>query len=222
MRWRLKLPASRLFSQPFIQAQIKENIKALCHWPLGGEIPGDRWIPAQMPSNAENVSILMTSSWPGPMMTKFCYLISREHSGYGLGQRETTLHCSTVSHCNWLEPWSYVFLEKKKCNDLSHYRYQATAQPNVDLLSIGPRRTDSSGIWNIMPDFPVKKILLETVLFCFNRLKQTTGKSSNIAIIAGSPANIWPIWPRRHGVNGNNNSFQNWPEQIDVGRHCIK
>ena len=28
-RWRLKSPASRLFTQPFIQAQIKENIKAL-------------------------------------------------------------------------------------------------------------------------------------------------------------------------------------------------
>ena len=60
-------------------------------------------------------------------------------------------------------------------------------------------------------------MLLETVLFCFNRLKQTTGKSSIIAIIAGSPANIWPIWPWRHGVHGNNNYFQDWPEQIDVG-----
>ena len=40
-RWRLKSPASRLFTQPFIQAQIKENIKALRHWPLCGEI--HRW-----------------------------------------------------------------------------------------------------------------------------------------------------------------------------------
>ena len=37
--------------QPFVQAQTKENIKAPCHWPLWGEITGDR------PSNAENVSI---------------------------------------------------------------------------------------------------------------------------------------------------------------------
>ena len=28
-----------------IQAQIKENIKALRHWPLWGEFTGDRWIP---------------------------------------------------------------------------------------------------------------------------------------------------------------------------------
>ena len=33
-RWRLKSPASRLFTQPFIQAQVKENIKAPHHWPL--------------------------------------------------------------------------------------------------------------------------------------------------------------------------------------------
>ena len=42
---RLKTPASPLFTQPFIQAQIKENIKAPRHWPLCGEFTGDRWIP---------------------------------------------------------------------------------------------------------------------------------------------------------------------------------
>ena len=44
-RWRLKSPASRLFTQPFIQAKIKENIKAPRHWPLCGEFTGDRRIP---------------------------------------------------------------------------------------------------------------------------------------------------------------------------------
>ena len=34
MGWRLILPASSLFTQSFIQAQIKENIKAPRHWPL--------------------------------------------------------------------------------------------------------------------------------------------------------------------------------------------
>ena len=47
-----------IFTQPFIQAQIKENIKAPRHWPLCGEFTGDWWIPALMASNAENVSIL--------------------------------------------------------------------------------------------------------------------------------------------------------------------
>ena len=34
-----------LFTQPFVQMQIKENIKARRHWPLCGEFTGDRWIP---------------------------------------------------------------------------------------------------------------------------------------------------------------------------------
>ena len=41
VRWRLKSSAT----QPFIQAQIKENIKAPRHWPLCGEFTGDQWIP---------------------------------------------------------------------------------------------------------------------------------------------------------------------------------
>ena len=44
-RWRLKSTASRLFTQRFIQAQIKENTKAPRHWPLCGEFTGYRWIP---------------------------------------------------------------------------------------------------------------------------------------------------------------------------------
>ena len=35
----------------------QRNIKAPRHWPLCGEFTGDRWIPSQMASNAENVSI---------------------------------------------------------------------------------------------------------------------------------------------------------------------
>ena len=41
---RLISPVPRLFPQPFMQAQIKENIEATCHWPLCGEFNGDRWI----------------------------------------------------------------------------------------------------------------------------------------------------------------------------------
>ena len=55
--WRLKSPASRLFTQPFIQRQIKENTKAPRHWPLCGEFTGTGDFPAQKASYAENVSI---------------------------------------------------------------------------------------------------------------------------------------------------------------------
>ena len=41
----LKSPASPLFTQPFIQTQVKRNIKAPRHWPLCGEFTGNRWIP---------------------------------------------------------------------------------------------------------------------------------------------------------------------------------
>ena len=49
-------PHDCLFNRLF-KAEIKENIKALRLWPLWGEFTGDRWIPAQRASNAENVSI---------------------------------------------------------------------------------------------------------------------------------------------------------------------
>ena len=55
--WRLKSPASRLFTQSFIQTQIKENIKAPRHRHLCGEFIGTGEFPAQRASNAENVSI---------------------------------------------------------------------------------------------------------------------------------------------------------------------
>ena len=53
-RWRLKSPASRLFTEPFIQAQFKEYIKAPRNWPLWGEFTS---FPTQRASNGENVSI---------------------------------------------------------------------------------------------------------------------------------------------------------------------
>ena len=61
--WRFKSPASRLFAQPFIQAQIKENIKAPHHWPLWGEFTGDRWIPHTMGQQCGKCLHLITSSW---------------------------------------------------------------------------------------------------------------------------------------------------------------
>ena len=57
--WLLKSQASRLFAQPFVQAQIKENIKAPHHWPLWYERnpPVTDGFPWQMVSNLENASI---------------------------------------------------------------------------------------------------------------------------------------------------------------------
>ena len=53
----LKSPVSRLFTQPFIQAQIKENTKAPRHWPLCGEFIGNRWMSHTNGQWRGNVSI---------------------------------------------------------------------------------------------------------------------------------------------------------------------
>ena len=62
-QWRLKSPALRLFTQPFIQTKIKEIIKVPRHWPLGREFTGDRWIPRTNGQLRGKCFHLMTSSW---------------------------------------------------------------------------------------------------------------------------------------------------------------
>ena len=71
--WRLESPASRLFTQTFVQAQIKQNINVPRHWLLLEQFIGDRWNPrtkvvtgefhAQRTSNGENAFYLMTPPW---------------------------------------------------------------------------------------------------------------------------------------------------------------
>ena len=58
----LDTAVSRLFTQQFIQAEIKENIKAPRHWPLWGEFTGDRWIPHTKGQWRGKCFHLMTSS----------------------------------------------------------------------------------------------------------------------------------------------------------------
>ena len=53
--WRLKSPASRLFAQPFVPVQIKENIKTTCLCAWNTLVTSE--ILTQMASNAETVSI---------------------------------------------------------------------------------------------------------------------------------------------------------------------
>ena len=67
--WRLKSPASGLFTQSFVQSHIKGNIKAPRHWPLLGESTGDRWNPltkGQLPWLYRKCFHLMTWSWSIP------------------------------------------------------------------------------------------------------------------------------------------------------------
>ena len=80
----LKPPASRWFTQPFIQAQIKESIKAPHHWPLWGNSPVTGEFPSQRASSVEMFpfdDVIMKSShvryglhiWP--IYLSYSYLI---------------------------------------------------------------------------------------------------------------------------------------------------
>ena len=66
-----------MFTQRFIQAQIKENIRVPRHWPLGGEFTGTSEYPAQRASNAEHVSI----GW-------------RHHVTFPLGRQRLQILCN--------------------------------------------------------------------------------------------------------------------------------
>ena len=61
-----------MFTQPFIRAQIKVNIKAPRHWPLCGEFTGDRWIPRTNGQLRGKCFHLMTSSW-------YCHITWHKH-----------------------------------------------------------------------------------------------------------------------------------------------
>ena len=78
-RWRLKSQALRLFTQPFIHAQIVDNIKAPRHWPLCGEFTGDRWIPRTEDQWRGKGFHLMTSSWHDDMV----WPVDSPHEGPG-------------------------------------------------------------------------------------------------------------------------------------------
>ena len=73
--WRFKSPVSRLFTQPFVLAQIKENTKAPRDWSLWVEFTGDRWIPRTKVQWRRKWFHLMTSSWPS--QSKLCNCVAR-------------------------------------------------------------------------------------------------------------------------------------------------
>ena len=96
---RLKSPASRLFTQPFIQSRIKKPIKALRHWPLCGNSPVTCKFPAQMASNAKNVSIW----WRHHVMAEKEQLYVRNVTSVTYLSHILT-QWSPLSMCSWRTP----------------------------------------------------------------------------------------------------------------------
>ena len=107
-----------LFTQPFIETQIKENIKAPRHWPLWGT--GE--FPAQRASYAENVSI-----WWRHHVNHDRYLESQTDFD----------HCRTCARGNALcERWTVI-----------HDRRTLPGVPNKNCpQNHGPRQCSQYGL----------------------------------------------------------------------------
>ena len=86
--WRLKSPASQLFTKPFVQAQIKETSKLRFTGLCEGNSPVTGKFPAQRASNAEKCFHLMTSSGYNLVKTL------RNHSMW---------HSQHIKSCTWIE-----------------------------------------------------------------------------------------------------------------------
>ena len=88
----------------FIQAQIKENIKAPRHWPLCEEFTGTGEFPAKMASNAENVSfddvIMSPFNGRNPGVTTTGMMLTSANFISLIGFRAVNLHLTpTATYC---------------------------------------------------------------------------------------------------------------------------
>ena len=98
-------PASRLFTQSFIQTQIKENTKAPRHWPSCGEFTVDRWIPRTYGQQRGKCFHLMMSSCRSvvtcPFKCRMKLLIHFQSNGWSLGM-DKNFHPTLHNVCNYL------------------------------------------------------------------------------------------------------------------------
>ena len=109
-RWRLTSPASRVFTQPSVQAQIKEITKAPRHWPLWGNSPVTGEFPSKRASNAEKVSIWWRQhefSWHAATGVYLNQCVAAWFPGppYIKGNQVPIIRChkSYYDKCNWFD-----------------------------------------------------------------------------------------------------------------------
>ena len=96
-RWRLKSPALRLFTQPFIQARIKETIKAPRHWPLCGKSSETGEFRAQRASKAENITIWWRHHESDPTSSGHHVVFDVSYGFYTLLDSKFLLHKAGVT-----------------------------------------------------------------------------------------------------------------------------
>ena len=151
MRWRLKTPASWLFTEPFVKTQIKESIKSLHHWALWGGSP-------------------VNSPHKGPVTRKmfpFDDVIMKLNPGHAPARRGIVTHPVVISYCH-LTHWgrvTHICVGKLTIigsdNGLSPGRRQAIIWTNAGILLIGPFGTNFSEILIATETFSFKKMHLK-------------------------------------------------------------
>ena len=111
MRWRLKSPVSRLFTQPFIEAQIKEKSKLRVTDLCEGNSPVTSEFPTQRASNAENVSIWWRHHARSPnRLYGHAYMAGYQNSSLNNGYQKTC-------------PFVYSLFTHKQCRSLHDMSY---------------------------------------------------------------------------------------------------
>ena len=103
-RWRLKSLTPRLFVQPFVQAQVKENIKAPRHWPLWRESTGYWWVP-------------LTKRPVTRKMFPFDDVIMNFFLNPGLGGYHAILKDCQYWNCLWMIAWSLHGITQQYANE---------------------------------------------------------------------------------------------------------
>ena len=115
---RLKSMVSGLFAQPFVQTQIKENIRAPRHWNLWGKQPVTGGFPSQMTSNAFDDVIIRGLYWDSDTRNIASFQWIEAQNGHYFtrdrfkchfreksGVLETILHllriCYTIFYIEW-------------------------------------------------------------------------------------------------------------------------
>ena len=100
---------------PFIQTQVKENIKAPRHWPLCGEFTGDRWIPHTKGQLHGKCFQLMTSScstilvlWTNGHRFPLHFVEGQQMQSFMFSSFLRPIKLlNAQSNCQWFEmPWS--------------------------------------------------------------------------------------------------------------------
>ena len=139
-----------MFTQPFIQTQIKEKIKAPRHWPLCGEFTGTGEFPAQRASYVENVSIWWRHHGYATALIWLCKLC---HYSRYCGNRfavHSQCFCCTVDRTGFIEtgffkiPWHFpdisltvlIFPWQKERERLSLSAFLRTEDIGVHIVHI--------------------------------------------------------------------------------------